>query len=91
MRAVIERIGDRNILVIYGATLLLASGYGVSIALTSLHLDAAHFTKHDIGTLASWFALGIVYFALIGRNRLILSPEEEFALEHANVPAASKA
>ncbi len=64
MRAVIERIGDRNILVIYGATLLLASGYGVSIALASLHLDAAHFTKHDIGTLASWFALGIVMLSL---------------------------
>jgi ethanolamine permease len=29
-----------------------------------------------------WFAVGIVYFALIGRNKLILSPEEEFALEH---------
>ncbi|WP_442581557.1 amino acid permease [Mesorhizobium sp. ASY16-5R] len=29
-----------------------------------------------------WFAIGIVYFALIGRHKLILSPEEEFALEH---------
>jgi ethanolamine permease len=29
-----------------------------------------------------WFAVGIVYFALIGRHKLILSPEEEFALEH---------
>lgn len=64
MRAVNERIGDRNILVIYGATLLLAAGYGVSIALTALHLDARHFTKHDIGTLAAWFALGIVLLSL---------------------------
>jgi len=31
----------------------------------------------------AWCAVGIVYFALFGRNRLILSPEEEFALEHA--------
>jgi ethanolamine permease len=30
--------------------------------------------------VAAWFAVGIVYFALIGRNRLVLSPEEEFAL-----------
>jgi ethanolamine permease len=30
-----------------------------------------------------WCAVGIVYFGLIGRNKLILSPEEEFALEHA--------
>jgi ethanolamine permease len=26
--------------------------------------------------------VGIAYFALVGRNKLILSPEEEFALEH---------
>ena len=31
-----------------------------------------------------WCAVGIVYFALVGRNKLILSPEEEFALAHAN-------
>jgi ethanolamine permease len=29
-----------------------------------------------------WCAVGIVYFAVIGRHKLILSPEEEFALEH---------
>ena len=29
-----------------------------------------------------WFLVGIVYFAVHGRRRLILSPEEEFALEH---------
>jgi ethanolamine permease len=27
-------------------------------------------------------AIGIAYFALIGRHRLILSPEEEFARAH---------
>jgi ethanolamine permease len=31
------------------------------------------------GTLI-YFLLGIVYFAIAGRNRLVLSPEEEFAL-----------
>jgi ethanolamine permease len=30
--------------------------------------------------VAVWFAVGIAYFALAGRHRLILSPEEEFAL-----------
>jgi ethanolamine permease len=30
--------------------------------------------------VAIWFALGIIYFGLVGRNRLVLSPEEEFAL-----------
>jgi ethanolamine permease len=28
-----------------------------------------------------WFALGIVWFALVGRNRLVLSPEEAFAMK----------
>jgi ethanolamine permease len=30
--------------------------------------------------VAAFYVLGIVYFAVYGRNRLILSPEEEFAL-----------
>ena len=29
-----------------------------------------------------WFAVAIFYFALIGRHRLVLSPEEKFAIEH---------
>ena len=32
--------------------------------------------------VAIWFGVGIVYFALIGRKHLILSPEEEFAMQH---------
>jgi ethanolamine permease len=30
--------------------------------------------------VAAFYALGILYFAVYGRNQLILSPEEEFAL-----------
>jgi ethanolamine permease len=29
-----------------------------------------------------WCAVGIAYFALIGRHKLIMSPEEEFAMAH---------
>ncbi len=29
---------------------------------------------------AAWFAVGLIYFALVGRHKLILSPEEEFAV-----------
>jgi ethanolamine permease len=29
-----------------------------------------------------WFVLAIIYFALVGRHKLILSPEEEFAMAH---------
>jgi ethanolamine permease len=29
-----------------------------------------------------WFGVGVLYFALVGRHRLVLSPEEEFAMQH---------
>ena len=32
--------------------------------------------------VACWFVIGILYFALFARHRMILSPEEEFAMEH---------
>lgn len=38
--------------------------------------------------VAIWFVAGILYFAIRGRHRLILSPEEEFALEHKKETAA---
>jgi ethanolamine permease len=39
---------------------------------------------YRVGVLAvaAWFVIGIVYFALFARHRMILSPEEEFAMEH---------
>jgi len=36
--------------------------------------------------VAVWFAVAIVYFWLVGRHRLILSPEEEFAMTHQATP-----
>ncbi len=32
--------------------------------------------------VAIFFAVGLLYFALFGRHRLVFSPEEEFALTH---------
>lgn len=32
--------------------------------------------------VAIWFGIGISYFAIFGRHKLILSPEEEFAMAH---------
>jgi ethanolamine permease len=29
-----------------------------------------------------WYVLGVLYFALAGRHKLVLSPEEKFATEH---------
>lgn len=35
--------------------------------------------------VALWFVVGILYFAAVGRNRLVLSPEEQFASSHGGV------
>ena len=34
-----------------------------------------------VGTLV-YFVIGILYFAVRGRHKLVLSPEEEFAMSH---------
>jgi MFS family permease len=61
---VLERIRDRNIRLVYLATLLLGTAYGISIAVIALHLDARGFSKSDIGQLAAIFASGIVAMSL---------------------------
>jgi MFS family permease len=58
------RIRDRNIRVVYLATFLLGTAYGISIAVIALHLDARGFSKSDIGQLAAFFASGIVAMSL---------------------------
>ncbi|MEO6012632.1 MAG: amino acid permease [Devosia sp.] len=56
----------------------------IIIALVTLfyQMQDPNFSKGVVWVIA-WCVVGIIYFALIGRNRLILSPEEEFAMEHA--------
>jgi ethanolamine permease len=50
----------------------------------SLVALAALFVRSDyrpgVFGVAAWFVLAIAYFAIAGRHRLILSPEEEFAM-----------
>ena len=48
----------------------------------SYQVQDPNFSKGVIWVVV-WCAVGIIYFALVGRHKLILSPEEEFALEHA--------
>ena len=49
-------------------------------------MSRTHPTRHT-PHVALWFASSLVYFAhdfaLFARHRMILSPEEEFALENA--------
>jgi ethanolamine permease len=48
------------------------------VSLISLYLNS-DYRPGVVGTLV-YFVLGIAYFAFAGRHRLVLSPEEEFAL-----------
>jgi ethanolamine permease len=65
----------RSPLGVFGAALTVA------IALVTLYfqLQDPIYRTGVIGA-AIWYALGLLYFAFIGRHHLILSPEEEFAL-----------
>jgi ethanolamine permease len=44
--------------------------------------------RKGVYAVAIFYALGLAYFALLGRHRLILSPEEEFAMREAKKAAA---
>lgn len=60
----LERITDKNIWRIYRATLLVGLAYGIAISLTAIHLDERGFGKEAIGSLAAWFAAGLVVFSI---------------------------
>lgn len=53
----------------------------IIIAAVTLYYQLGDSTyQQGIYWVLAWFAVGIIYFAIIGRHKLILSPEEEFAL-----------
>ncbi len=56
----------------------------ILIAVVTLfyQLQDPNFSKGVVWVIA-WCVVGVIYFALVGRNKLILSPEEEFAMEHS--------
>lgn len=59
-----ERIPDPNIWRVYRTTLALGIAYGIAIATLSVFLDERGFSKQDIGSLAAYFAAGIVAFSV---------------------------
>ncbi len=70
----LERIRDKNIWVVYGTILTLGVAYGIAVSLIAHHLDARGFSKSEMGSLASWFALGIVAFSIpMGKAIRVLS------------------
>jgi len=48
------------------------------VSLVALFLNPTYLP--GVYGVAIWFVLGILYFAISGRNKLVLSPEEEFAM-----------
>jgi ethanolamine permease len=54
------------------------SGALAATALIAIFLNDAY--RPGVYGVAIYYVLGVLYFAIAGRNRLVLSPEEEFAL-----------
>jgi MFS family permease len=56
----LERIRNKDVFRIYAITLCVGLAYGISISLTAVYLNARGIGKEDIGTLAAWFAGGLM-------------------------------
>ncbi len=57
------------------ATIIIAA-----LTLIAQLLDPTY--RIGVFAVALWFGLGIIYFAVHGRYHLVLSPEEQFAIDH---------
>jgi ethanolamine permease len=66
-----------------GAMIAIAIS-GVTLVVLFLNPDYAK----GVWGAAVWFALGIAYFAFYARRRLVISPEEDFALRAEKGPGA---
>jgi ethanolamine permease len=69
---------------------VVGAGLTLVIALVTIYFQLSD-PIYRVGVLwvAVWFAIGVSYFAVMGRHRLILSPEEEFAIGLAEKGPAS--
>jgi ethanolamine permease len=56
----------------------VVAGGLAAVALISIFLNEGY--RPGVYGVAIYYVLGVLYFAISGRNRLVLSPEEEFAL-----------
>ncbi len=59
-----RKVDDPNVIRIYLATLGLGTAYGMAISVISVFLTARGYHETDIGTLAAWFAAGIMLTAI---------------------------
>jgi ethanolamine permease len=67
----------------------VVAGVLAATALIAIFLNEAY--RPGVYGVAVYYLLGVLYFAVSGRNRLVLSPEEEFALTQGEqgVPQAT--
>jgi ethanolamine permease len=67
----------------------VVAGALAATALISIFLNEGY--RPGVYGVAIYYVLGVIYFAIAGRNRLVLSPEEEFALTQGEqgVPQAT--
>jgi ethanolamine permease len=67
----------------------VVAGVLAATALIAIFLNEAY--RPGVYGVAIYYILGVIYFAVSGRNRLVLSPEEEFALTQGEqgVPQAT--
>ena len=56
----------------------MIAGLLAATSLVAIFLNEAY--RPGVYGVAIYYVLGVLYFAIAGRNRLVLSPEEEFAL-----------
>jgi MFS family permease len=60
----LKKIDDPNVIRIYLATLGLGTAYGMAISVIAVFLTARGYKETDIGSLAAWFAAGIMATAV---------------------------
>jgi ethanolamine permease len=73
----------------WGVPGAVVAGALAATSLVAIFLNDAY--RPGVYGVAIYYILGILYFAIAGRNRLVLSPEEEFALTRGEqgVPQAT--
>ena len=62
----------------WGVPGAVIAGTLAAISLVAIFLNEAY--RPGLYGVAAYYVLGVLYFAIAGRHRLVLSPEEEFAL-----------
>lgn len=62
--ALVRQVDDPNVIRIYRATLGLGTAYGMAISVIAVFLAQRGYVETDIGSLAAWFASGIMATAI---------------------------